>query len=129
MEQKTAREWFDLLPPILMNLALENTTEERLNTYVSSLSNSLDRAINWSETKQGGSFWMCLYSSVRTDNKIDQRICTTEKLNSLREDEVKVKDYFINYNRKQIIEFLKKKKKNSNRMASFLATNFKKTCY
>ena len=106
MEQKTAREWFDLLPPILMNLALENTTEERLNTYVSSLSNSLDRAINWSETKQGGSFWMCLYSSVRTDNKIDQRICTTEKLNSLREDEVKVKDYFINYNRKQLIDFL-----------------------
>ena len=103
MKEKTIIEWFNLLPPVLRKLALENIKKGNGEIIENSLRFALSGAFNWEKTPQGHSFWFFLREHIlRNNNKIDSSICTTEKLNSLRKDGVKVKDYYI----KEIIETL-----------------------
>ncbi len=101
--QKTIIEWFDLLPPVLKKLALENIEKKNGVVLKDSLRFALSGAFNWSSSAQGDMFWRFLFEHLRLhNNKIDSSICTTEKLNSLRKDGVVVKDYYV----KEIIETL-----------------------
>ena len=103
MKEKTIIEWFNLLPPVLRKLALENIKKGNGEIIENSLRFALSGAFNWEKTPQGHSFWFFLREHIlRNNNKIDSSICTTEKLNSLRKDGVVVKDYYV----KEIIETL-----------------------
>ena len=106
---KTIIEWFDLLPPVLKKLAVENI-EKRSGVALiktNSLHNAIDQAFHWENSAQGHDFWRFLYEQIQINHdKIDPSICTTEKLNSFRLDGVVVKDYYVNYDRKPIIEYL-----------------------
>ena len=86
---KTIIEWFDLLPPVLKKLAVENIEKRSGVALIKH------------------DFWRFLYEQIQINHdKIDPSICTTEKLNSFRLDGVVVKDYYVNYDRKPIIEYL-----------------------
>lgn len=59
---KTIKEWFNLLPNSIKELAIKNCIscqgEEFLNTYkTSSLADALYNAFTFSETEQGFSYW------------------------------------------------------------------------
>jgi hypothetical protein len=107
MEHKKIIEWFNLLPPVLRKLALENIKKGNGEIIENSLGGALDSAFTWYRTPQESGFWRFLYDHLRfNDNKFDPTICTTELLNSLRKDGVVVKDYYVNYVHKPIIEYL-----------------------
>ena len=105
--QKTVIEWLHFLPPILKRLAIENMEHRNALKIKDNLHLALIGAFNWNKSAQGHWFWRFLYDHLRfNDNKFDPTICTTELLNSLRKDGVVVKDYYVNYVHKPIIEYL-----------------------
>jgi len=61
---KPRKEWFNLLPPDVEKMALENTKEWQLNDVRPSMDLALN-AFHWKSTSQGYDFW----NAIANDEK------------------------------------------------------------
>ena len=68
-EQKTIREWYEMLPPPYREQAIENATERgHIYFNAKSLPDALDGGFNWSNSPQGFYSWQRVRNCAEIDN-------------------------------------------------------------
>lgn len=64
MEGKTAREWFESIPPAMRKDILRITPKEKLKVKYDCLSEAIKHSFLWEESRLGYIYWERMYSKL-----------------------------------------------------------------